>query len=127
MGWAGGKSLAQVMDEHPTLNFDGYGRSRISPNFNMDSERRTLAGSIDAVEAAMDYLVALPTVKVTSRRARGSYELKHKAERTSRAMTCANGYISNGCLIAAAYMLELDVEPTGINATIGVSWGPGEK
>lgn len=121
------KSLEEVIDEHPTLNFGGHAASQITPNFDMESERWSLAQSIDAVEAAMDYLVGLPVVKVTSRRARDSYELKHKAERTSRAMACAGGYISNGCLIAAAYMLGLEVKPTGINATIGVGWGPGER
>lgn len=122
-----GKSLEEVMAEHPTLNFGGHAASRLTKNFDMESERRGLASSIDAVEAAMDYLVGLPIVKVTSRRARDSYELKHKAERTDVAMRTANGYISNGCLIAAAYMLELDVKPTGINAIIGVGWGPGER
>lgn len=120
-------SLEEVMAKHPKLNFSGCERSRIDPNFDMEGQRRSLANSINAVEAAMDYLVGLPIVKVTSRRARDSYELKHKAERTPRSMSCANGYISNGCLIAAAYMLGLDVKPTGINAIIGVGREPGEK
>lgn len=121
------KTLEQVMDEHPTLNFEGHERSRVSPQFNMEDSRTYLADSFEKIQAAMYYLENLPVVKVTSRRARDSYELKHKAERTDVAMRVAKGYVSNGCLIAAAYMLELDVKPTGINAIIGVGWGPGEK
>lgn len=121
------KSLPEVIAEHPTLNYGGHARSTIAPNFDMEHERRYLAESIEAVEAAMDYLSGLPVVKTTSRLARDSYELKHKAERTPRSMSQANGYISNGCLIAAAYMMELDVKPTGINAIIGVGWAKGER
>lgn len=120
------KTLVQVMDEHPTLNFEGLGRSA-SPYFNMDAARRYLAESVRSVEVAMDYLATLPQVRSSSRRARGSYELKHKAERTPLAMAEVDGYVSNGCLIAAAYMLELEVEPTGLNAMVGVTWGPGEQ
>lgn len=115
------------MAEHPTLNFCGHDRSRLSRTFDMDSERRSLVRAAEGIEAAMDYLSGLPTVKVTSRRARDSYELKHKAERTPLAMRVAGGYVSNGCLIAAAYMLGLEVKPTGINAVIGVTWGEGER
>lgn len=120
------KSLDQVMAEHPTLNFQGHAASRVDPRFDMHQERQSLARSVAAVEVAMDYLNGLPTVKATSRRARGSYELKHKAEKTEKSRAL-HGYVSNGCLIAAAYMLELDVKPDGINATIGVTWGPGEQ
>lgn len=115
------------MVEHPTLNFSGLGRPQFHEGFDLESQRRSLAGSVEAIEAAVEYLAALPTVKPTSRRARHSYELKHKAERTPTALERAHGYVSNGCLIAAAYMLELEVQPTGLNANIGVTWGPGEK
>lgn len=121
------RSLEEVMAEHPTLNASGFGRSRYNKNFDMSSERKSLSMSVAAVEAAVEYLAGLPIVKTTSRKARGSYELKHKAERTPKAMDTTNGYISNGCLIAAAYMLGLEVKPTGHEATIGVSWGPGER
>lgn len=120
------KTLEQVMDEHPTLNFQGYRRSTLART-SLEVEREALARSVEGIQAALYYLEGLPTVKKTSRRARDSYELKHKAERTDVAMRVAHGYISNGCLIAAAYMLELDVKPTGINAIIGVGWGPGER
>lgn len=121
------KDLSEVMVEHPTLNFCGYGRSRIDPDFDMESQRRSLLQCTPAIQAALQYLDTLPRVKVTSRKARDSYELKHKAERTEVARRICYGYVSNGALIAAAYMLGLDVKPTGINATIGVGWGPGER
>ena len=71
----------------------------------------------DQVATAVAYLRLLrPSTQSTC----SSYVLKHRAEAWGR----ANGrepYVSNGALIEAAARLGLVIEPTGINASIGVS------
>jgi hypothetical protein len=75
------------------------------------------APEVDEVETAVAYLSQLqPTKQPTT----SSYYLKHRAEKWGRRHGHSS-YVSNGALIAAAIRLELPIEPTGINANIGVS------
>lgn len=110
-------ALKAVMDANPQLSEFGYVPPRPLGDFNLKKARAGLRKRIDEVRHAYDYLLTLPSTTKVTRSSPSSYGLKHLAEHTA-----PDGYITNGALIAAAFILDLPVRvyPGSPNLAIGV-------
>lgn len=108
-------TLEQVLAQHPTLGYTGFGGPWSAPG-DWQEDRRMLAQAHQDFQFAVDWLRAncRPAKRVTSS-AVSSYALKHYAERSH-----PRGYLSNGVLIAAALALGYPWRQDGINAWIAV-------
>jgi hypothetical protein len=114
------RTLAEVLDEHPTLGSFGFGvffpRSKTPAEREHELERyraelRRAARDVDQVRGWL-----LDNLKPIKTPTQSSYRLKHIAERA------LGRYVSNGELIAAALMAGYPISrPDGPNVNVAVS------
>lgn len=129
-------SLASVLAAHPDLGYAGFvcghtdGRPRAGcgrldcgkpeqPDLDALRDER----SVTVIQAVADLLEPLRRTKTAGDRSPGSYQLKHLAEKRLDDHPAAQGYVSNGQLIAAALLCGFPVAPEGggsPNAAIGL-------
>lgn len=111
--------LAQVLNDHPTLNTYGYDHPDVRQPDKRDASRRQLAGELDEVQAAYNWILTLRRERIT-RDTSTSYGLKHEAE------DAGVGYVTNGAFIAAAFLAGVTVKagPGVANPQIGVTTAP---
>lgn len=113
--WA---DIDRIAEEHPTLRYYGYNSPRptkINYRHPQDGDQP------DDVNRAADILRCMTPISTSSRRATGSYTMKHTVE----GLLGRIGYISNGQLITAALLVGVEVKPVGgdnPNAVIGVPY-----
>lgn len=109
--------LTRVMDAHPMLCNFGYGKSS-GARFNHDADRAALADNLDQVRTAYAWLRTLHPAG--DRPWPTSYGLKHDGERAGI------GYVTNGAMIAAAYLagVPVRIHPDSPNPGLGVALTP---
>lgn len=107
--------LDAVLDKHPHLNDNGYGRPR-GYDYDTDAGHKRLRGLLDQVQHCAAYLRSQPWQTRLTARSMSSYGLKHAAERWGEF-----GYVCNGAMIAAALILGVPIKLDGLNPQIGVT------
>lgn len=105
------RTLAEVMDEQPTLGAAGFGGRRSTPAELAD--RDELRGSAPGVDEVREWLLAnlAPSRTPTE----SSYALKHDAERA------LGRYVPNGELIAAALTAGYPISRPGDGPNVNVA------
>jgi hypothetical protein len=114
------RTLAEVMEEHPSLNEFGFGafdpqrKRREQRQQEIAAGRQQLRGQEDLAIAVRDWLAAnIAPIKTCTA---GSYGMKHLVERA------IGQYVPNGVLIAAALMAGYPWKgPHGPNVVLGMS------
>ncbi|MFI5736072.1 hypothetical protein ACIA49_38520 [Kribbella sp. NPDC051587] len=114
------RSLAQVMEQHPSLGYYGFGSSRHADQTPAErraalaSDRTQLAGHDSSVQEIAGWLRDnVPPIKTPTAR---SYDMKHIVE------NMIGRYVSNGELIAAALSAGYTYRHIdGPNATLGMA------
>ncbi|MGA3562694.1 YozE family protein [Melissospora conviva] len=111
--------LDRILNEHPMLCNCGYGKYR-GAGFNHAADRADLAANLDQVRIAYAWLGTLHPAG--DRPWLSSYGLKHDGE------NAGIGYVTNGAMIAAAYLAgaPVRVHPGSLNVGIGVSLTPAK-
>lgn len=118
------KRIADVLQQHSTLNSFGFGLHLNKENGSLspeDRQRRIEEGQkylydhADEVAFVIDWLADVEKTKQVVTRY-GSYDLKHTAERKS-----PGSYIANGSFIVGAIIAGFKVKPDGPNAYFNMS------
>ncbi|KDN80480.1 hypothetical protein [Kitasatospora cheerisanensis] len=107
--------LDAVLDAHPLLNANGYGRP-IGYSYDTAAGREQLRGLLGEVQHCADYLHSRPWQTRLSSHSLHSYNLKHSAENWGDF-----GYVSNGAMIAAALIVRIPIRLDDLNPTIGIT------
>lgn len=109
--------LIRVMDAHPMLCDFGYGKYD-GPGFDHTASRAELVENLDQVRTAYAWLKTLHPAG--DRDWPTSYGLKHQGQ------AAGIGYVTNGALIAAAYIagVPVRVHPGSANPGIGLALTP---
>lgn len=111
-------AIRRILKAQPNLTYHGFEGLRVD-GF---ADRRAQLLSPDTlvqVEACIAYLGHIRKTVGVSRKAPQSYALKHRVEEWSGA-TGGVSYVSNGTFILAALVEGVPVEPTGLNANVGL-------
>jgi hypothetical protein len=100
--------IQQILDQHPQLHFDGYGR-RTGETLERFRVELLIPESVEIINLVVDWLKANITPTHTINVRHSSYGLKHLAERV------IGEYVGNGQLIVAALLCGYKMRTTGYN------------
>ncbi len=122
------KSITYAIEIIPELtdfgieqHFKGY-PERAEVKVERERKQKLLLENVSEFEETCKWLDQVEKTKQINRKVGTSYSLKHVAEKD-----VCNGYVSNGCFIAAAVCCGFDFTISGPNAYFNMSLGSINK